>query len=102
MGLILSGDFIDVANSEIVARSVATGYAKINIMDQWHLKRRLRMDDLTKSDTNPILRLDMGTAQTVTGIFLNDVNFDTVRIRGHGTDLGTDWSTSRLLQRRLR
>lgn len=94
MGIIVSGDFIAVGNTEITARAEVSAYPKVNIMDNWHLKRRFRADDLVKSDSNPILRLDLGSAQTVAGVMLNDVNFDKTRIRGHATDLGTNWAAS--------
>lgn len=94
MGIIISNDFIAVANAEITARSEASGYPKINVMDNWHLKRRFRADDLVKSDANPLMVFDLGEATTVAGILLNDVNFDKTRIRGHATHLGTDWSGS--------
>lgn len=92
--IIFSNSFVDVADTNITAISETTGYDKINVMDRWHLKRRFRAGDLNKSNTSYLLKFDLGIAQTVVAIFLNDINFDKVRIRGHATDLGTDWSTA--------
>ena len=94
MGIILSNDYLQIADTNIYARSVASGFSKANVMDYWHLKRRLRAGDLTKSDINPIYRFDMTSAQTIVGIVLIDVNFNKVRIRGHATDLGVNWAAS--------
>ncbi len=96
MGTIISNDFISVADAEITSRSSASGYDKKNVMNLWNLKRRFRAGDLTKSDSNPLLIFDMGSAQTVDAVFLNDVNFDTVRIFGHASDLGTNWAAASL------
>lgn len=92
MGVIVSTDLVSVADAEITARSTATGYAKSNVMDFWHLKRRWRCDDLTKSDSNPALVFDLGAATTVDAVFLNDINFNKVAILGHASDLDDDWS----------
>lgn len=92
--IIISNDFISLSDSMITARSGAIGYPKVNITDLWHLKRRFRADDATESDTNYLLKFNLGSAQTIDAIFLNDVNFDKVHIRGHASDLGTNWSTS--------
>jgi len=63
-------------------------------MDLWHLKRRFRADDANKSDTDYLIKFDFGAAQTLEAIFINDVNFDRVRIYGHDSDLGNDWSNA--------
>lgn len=94
MGLIYSSDIILVDDGDITARSTAAGYAKVDIMDYWHLKARHRANDVTKSDTNPLFRFDMDAAKTIVGVYLSDVNYNKVRIRAHASDLGTDWSTS--------
>ena len=94
MGLIISDDILQINNTEITARSTATGFAKKNVMNFWHLKCRFRADDLTKSDTNYLIKFDLGSAQTVVGVMLNDINFDKACIYGHASDLGTDWSTA--------
>jgi len=98
--IILSNSFVDVADASITARSAATGYAKINVMDRWNMKRRFRADDKTANDY--LLKFDFGAAQTLVGIFLNDVNFDKVKIQGHASDdwgsptyAGTDLTVSR-------
>ncbi len=90
--IIFSNDIISVADSEVTAQSTTAGYAKKNVMDLTRLKRRWRMNALTKSDSNPVLRFDLSSAKTVVAVFLNDVNFDKVVIKGHASDLGTDWS----------
>ena len=92
--VIFSNSFVQVADAQITARSEATGYDKFNVMDRWHLKRRYRADDGSSSDTNYLIKFEMDIGQSLMAIFLNDVNFDKVRIRGHATDLGTDWSTA--------
>lgn len=94
MGILFSDDIIAVADANISARSVASGFAKADVMDFWHLKLRLRANDLTKSNINPLLIFNLGAATEVVAVLLNDVNFDKARIRGHASNLGTDWSTS--------
>lgn len=92
--IIFSTDIITVSDAEITPRSQLTGYDDENIMDLWRLKRRFRADDLTQSDTNPLLRIDMSAAKTVPALVIDDVNFDTVCIKGHASDLTTDWTTA--------
>lgn len=92
MGIILSNDYLQIADTNIYARSESSGFSKVNVMDYWHLKRRFRAADLTKSAVNPLLRIDMTTAHTIVAVMLNDVNFDKVRIFGHATDLGANWA----------
>lgn len=92
--IILSNDFVIVPDASITARSQATGYVKANVMDLWHLKRRFRADDANKSDTDYLIKFDFGAARVLEAIFINDVNFDKVRIYGHSSDLGNDWSTA--------
>jgi hypothetical protein len=97
--IILSNSFVDVADANITARSQASGYAKANVMDRWNLKRRFRADDVTATDY--LLKFNFGAAQTLLGIFLNDVNFNSVKIQGHASDAwgapsysGTDLTAS--------
>jgi len=92
--LIYSQDFITVADGNITARSSTAGYDKVDIMDYWHLKAKHRAADLTKSDTNPLFIFDFGSAQTVDAVYLSDINYDTVRVFGHASDLTTNWSTA--------
>lgn len=92
--LIYSQDFITVANAKITSRSDTAGYAKIDIMDYWHLKARHRAGDLTKSDVNPLFIFDFDAAKSVIAVYLSDVNYDKVRIRAHASDLTTNWTTS--------
>lgn len=92
--IIVSKDIISVANAEITAQSTANSFAKVNIMDFWHLKRRWRMDSLTKSSINPVIYFDFSSAKTIDSIVFNDVNFDKVVILGHASDLSTDWTAA--------
>ncbi len=92
--LILSNDFITVNNSDITIRSERTGYPKIDIMDYDHLGLTSQANDLTKNDANPLYRIDLGSAQTVAGIFLNHINYDKIRFWGHATDLGVNWAAA--------
>lgn len=94
MGIILSTDLISVADAGITARTADAGYPKVNVMDFWHLLRRFRANDVLQSDTDYLIKFDLTEAKTIVSVFLNHVNFDTVRIRGHATDLGNDWSTA--------
>lgn len=100
--LIYSQSFITVADDAITARTSASGYDKVDIMDYWHLKARHRATDLTASDTSTLFRIDLTTAsQAVAGVYLSDVNYDKVRIYGHATDIGAGswagatWPTSK-------
>jgi len=90
--LIYSDDFIYVDDPEITARSTAAGYLKADLFDYWHLKARHRAGDVTKSDINPLFIFDLGSAQTVAAVYLNDINYNKVSILGHASDLGTDWA----------
>lgn len=97
--IILSNSFVEVTNANITARSQSTGYAKINVMDRWNMRRRFRADDVTTNDY--LLKFNFGAAQVVAGIFLNDVNFNKVKIQGHASDswgspsyAGTDLTVS--------
>ena len=92
--IIVSNDILTFADSAITVQGSAAGFAKVDLMDLWHLKRRWRMDSATKSDTNPIVRINMASAQTVDAVMLNDINFDKVIIKGHASDLGTDWTSA--------
>lgn len=92
--IVISNDIIEVADAEITAQSSASGFAKADVMDMWRLKRRWRMNTADKSSVNPILYFDMGAAQTVTHVMLDDVNFDKVIILGHASSLTTDWTTA--------
>lgn len=86
--IIVSNSFVTVADASITARSAVAGYDKVNVMDRWNLKRRFRADDVTATDY--LMKFDFGTTQTLVGIFLNDVNFNKVKIEGHATD---SWSS---------
>jgi len=94
MAIILDNDLITVVNAKITVQSTATGFAKANVFNFAHLKRRWRMDTATKSNINPIMYFDLGAAKTIVAVVLDDVNFDEVVIKGHATDLGTDWTTA--------
>ena len=84
MAIIVSNDFISVANAEITARSEYSNYVKIGVMDYWHLNRQFRANDVTANDY--LLKFDMTSAQSVEGVFLNDVNFDTVKLQSDTDD----------------
>lgn len=92
--IILTNDIIIVGDAQITAQSTATAFAKANVMNHANLKRRWRMNTLTKSGSNPVMFFDMGAAKTVTAIVLVDVNFDKVVIRGHASNLATNWAAS--------
>jgi len=100
MPIILSNSFVDVADASITARSQAAGgRTKANVMDRWDLERNFRANDVTANDY--LLKFNFGSAQTLTGIFLNDVNFNKVKIQGHDSDAwgaptyaGTDLTVS--------
>lgn len=85
--IIVSNSFRNVADADITARSQATGYGKVNVMDRWNLKRRFRADDITAN--NYLLKFYHTTPQTFVGVFLNDVNFDAVQLQGNGADSWT-------------
>jgi len=85
--IILSNSFVDVADASITARSALTGYDKINVMDRWNIERCFSANDLTANDY--LLKFDFGAAQTLVGIFLNDVNFNKVKIQANATDAWT-------------
>lgn len=83
-----SNSFVVVDDDYITARSTATGFPKIGVMDFWNWKRRFRANDLTTNDY--LLKFRMVPTTALVGIFLNDVNFDTIRVEAHGTDSWTD------------
>lgn len=90
MGLIYSQNFITVVDAAITARSSTAGYLKADIMDYWHLKARHRAADLTKSSTTALFVIDMTTvSQSVAAVYLSDVNYDKVDVRGDASNLGT-------------
>lgn len=94
MAIIIDNDIILVANAAISVQSTADGFAKANVMNHSHLKRRWRMDSYTESDTNPVMRFDLSSAQTVAAVVLDDVNFSKVNIKGHGSDLSDNWAAA--------
>ena len=94
MAVIIDNDIITVAAAEITVQSTATGFLKQNVMNHAHLKRRWRMNTLDKSNINPVMYFDLGSAQTVVAVVLDDVNFDDVIIKGHTADLGVDWTAA--------
>lgn len=94
MAIIIDNDLILVAGSAISVQSTADGFSKANVMIMDSLKRRWRMDSYTESDTNPVMRIDMGAAKTVEAVVLDDVNFSKVNIKGHATDLSDNWAAA--------
>lgn len=72
----------------ISARTVTTGYPAENVLDHWNLKKRFRGNDVATS--NYLLHFDLGSATELVAIFLNDVNFNRVRIQGDAAD---SWTT---------
>lgn len=92
--IIIDNDLITVATAEITVQSTAAGYSKADVFIFKSPERRYRMDSADKSDVNPIMYFDLTSAQTVDAIVLDAVNFDTVQIFGHASDLGVDWSTA--------
>ena len=90
--IIFTNDIIAVADANITVQSTATGFAKANVFNYGTLKRRWRMDSLTKSAVNPVMNFDLSAAKTLTAIVLYDVNFDKVNILGHASDLEADWT----------
>jgi hypothetical protein len=85
--IIISNSIISVSSSNITARSQDPKYPRINVLDNWHLVRHYRSTDATASTW--LLKIDFGSTQQLTGIFLNDVNFEKVRIEGSDDD--TSW-----------
>jgi hypothetical protein len=92
--IIIDNDLITVADAAITVQSTATGFAKANVMNHAYLKRRWRMDSLSTSNTNPVMYFDLTSAQTVAAIILDDINFSQVVIKGHATNLTTDWTSA--------
>ncbi len=90
--IIVSNDFVDLGT--ITAISVTAGYPDENVEEYWHLKRRFRAGAVPKSDTDFLLKFDFGAAKSVVAVVLNDVNFDTARIRAHASDLANNWAAS--------
>lgn len=86
--IVFSNSFVNVADANITARTTdASVGAKVNVMDRWHLKRRFRANDVTANDY--LLKFNFGAAQTLVAVVLLDVNFNTVKIQGHATDVWT-------------
>lgn len=79
---IISGDFVGLGT--ITSRTEDANFPDGNVEDLWHLKRRFRADDVNVGSW--LLKFDFGSAQTVEGVFLNDVNFDEVVIQGNDAD----------------
>jgi hypothetical protein len=94
MSIIIDNNLIKAVNANITVQSTASSFAKVNVMNHINLKRRWRMDSANKSNTNPVMYFDLGSAQTVAAVVLDDVNFDKVTILGHASDLSTDWTTA--------
>lgn len=90
--IIVSSDFVDLGT--ITSISETAGYADDNVEEYWHLKRRFRANGVPKSDTDFLLKFDFGANKSVVAVILNDVNFDTARVRAHGSDLGNNWGAS--------
>lgn len=89
---IISGDFIDLGT--ITSISETAGFDDDFVEDYGHLKRRFRATGVPKSDTDFLLVFDFGSAQSVVAVVLNDVNFDTARVRLHTADLGNNWGAA--------
>jgi hypothetical protein len=86
--IIISNDFVSgITAGDVHAISTATGYDVFDIFDNTKLKRRWRMDSADKSDHDAVIIIDMESAQTVTGVVLDDVNFNKVIIKGNDYDL---------------
>ena len=96
--IIVSNDFITVASAGITVQSTAAGFDKSNVFNYANLKRRWRMDSDDKSATNPIMSFDLGAASTVVAVALDDINFNRVIIKGHASDLTTDWTSATFSQ----
>lgn len=80
--VIISGDFCTLAT--ISSNTEEASYLDDNIDDLWHLKRRYRATNTATNDW--LLKINFGSAQSVDGVFINDVNFDKVQIKAHATD----------------
>ncbi len=91
---IVANNFVSVDDADITARSETSTMPKVNVMSWASPLYRYRADDLVQSDTNPLLIFDFGSAQSLAAVAIDNVNFDTVRIFGHASDLGTNWSTA--------
>lgn len=96
--LIISGDFVDLGIITSLTEDVS--YPDDNVEDLWHLKKRFRATNAA-TDTW-LLKFNFGSAQSVEGVLLNDVNFDKVKIEGHASDawgtpdyVGTEYAVSR-------
>lgn len=90
--IIVSNDFIDLGT--ITSKSETAGYVDDNVKEYWHLKRRFRAGGAPKSDIDFLLKFDFGQAESAVAVVLNDVNFDTTRIRMHTADLGVNWAAA--------
>lgn len=81
--LIFSGSYTLATNNQISMPTEHSTYPKINVMDLFHLKRCTRSSNTA---TGSLIQFDFSSAATIEGIVLNDVNFDTVEIKGNNTD----------------
>ena len=90
--LIYSNDII--TPHQIVTAENAVGYPGTNVTDLWHMKRRFKSARTKKSNTDYVIKFDFHEKRTIESLFLNNVNFNKVRIRGHATDLANDWSAA--------
>jgi len=96
--IIIDNDLITVASADITVQSTATGFAKANVMNHAHLKRRWRMDGLGKSSINPIMYFYL-SAQTYVSSLTHDSTND-VLIAGtqpdaqlwKSSDAGENWT----------
>lgn len=86
MGLIFSADILTPAST--TARSANASYPAGNVNSLWRLKRRFRAQDAITDDW--LLKFDLGSAKSVAGILLADVNFDAVQIQANDSD---SWSS---------
>lgn len=91
--LIIAGDFEDIyGTSAVSSRNQDSDHPDNNICDFRHLKKDYRAQDATLDDW--LLKIDFGAAQTLAALFLNDVNFNKVKIEGNATDVWTSPSFS--------
>ncbi len=74
-----------VEPSTEIPSSIDTNYLWANTKDYGHLKRHYR----SLVATEVTIVCNFGSAKTILGLFLNDVNFTSVTIQGNATDVWT-------------
>ena len=94
---IFSQDYVLLTDSMLSVRAAEqAGYPKVHVADWWDLNRKFMDGDGLANDW--LLKIDFGTTQILSGLFINHTNISEVTIQGSADDTTyTDVAASQVI-----